>query len=167
MTRRLAGRSTYDRRGQALAEFALVFPIFALLFFGMIDIGRYVFLANELNQVAREGARYGAVTYPEINDGNHPVVAAICPASVVVRDRFSCTDQVTRDRMVGYTLSDANVTVSCGPINGAANANPDACEPPHIMTVEVKITSFRLITPIVSHIVGPRDVTGTAQVVVQ
>ena len=33
-------------RGQALVEFALVLPIFAIMLFGIIDFGRYVFTAN-------------------------------------------------------------------------------------------------------------------------
>ena len=45
--------------GQALVEFALVLPIFLLLLFGLIDVGRLVYTWNALNQAAREGARYG------------------------------------------------------------------------------------------------------------
>ena len=42
-------------RGQAMVEFALVLPIFAILLFGIIDIGRYVYTANALSNGAREG----------------------------------------------------------------------------------------------------------------
>jgi len=47
--------------GQALAEFALAIPIFILLVFGLIDIGRLVYVNNAISQAAREGARYGSV----------------------------------------------------------------------------------------------------------
>jgi Flp pilus assembly protein TadG len=48
-------------RGQALAEFALVFPIFLLILFSIIDFGRYVYYVQILNNAAREGARYAIV----------------------------------------------------------------------------------------------------------
>ena len=48
-------------RGQALVEFSLVAPIFFLVLFGIIDIGRYVYYVQILNNAAREGARYAIV----------------------------------------------------------------------------------------------------------
>jgi Flp pilus assembly protein TadG len=48
-------------RAQALAEFALVVPIFFLILFGIIDFGRYVYYTQILNNAAREGARYAIV----------------------------------------------------------------------------------------------------------
>jgi len=48
-------------RGQAMAEFALVAPIFFLMLFGLIDFGRYVYNVQMLNNAAREGARYAIV----------------------------------------------------------------------------------------------------------
>jgi Flp pilus assembly protein TadG len=54
-------RRTDRRRGQALAEFALVAPIFFLMLFALIDFGRYVYYVQILNNGAREGARYAIV----------------------------------------------------------------------------------------------------------
>ena len=48
-------------RGQALAEFAIVAPIFFLMLFGLIDFGRYVYYVQVLNNAAREAARYAIV----------------------------------------------------------------------------------------------------------
>jgi hypothetical protein len=50
-----------SRRGQALAEFALVFPIAMLLLIAVFDVGRAVFAYNGLTNAAREGARLAAV----------------------------------------------------------------------------------------------------------
>lgn len=47
-------------RGQAIAEFALVIPIFALLLFGVIVSGLGVFYQQQLANAAREAARYAA-----------------------------------------------------------------------------------------------------------
>ena len=48
-------------RGQALVEFALVFPFFALVLFSIITFGLYVFYNQQLQNAAREAARYAAV----------------------------------------------------------------------------------------------------------
>jgi Flp pilus assembly protein TadG len=50
-----------DRRGAAAVEFAIAFPLLAVLAFGAIDFGRAFFLRNSLITAAREGARAGAV----------------------------------------------------------------------------------------------------------
>ncbi len=48
-------------RGQAMVEFALIFPIFILLLVGMFDLGRVVWVNNTLATAAREAARYAIV----------------------------------------------------------------------------------------------------------
>lgn len=48
-------------RGQALAEFAIVAPVFFLILFAIIDFGRYVYYTQILSNAAREGARYAIV----------------------------------------------------------------------------------------------------------
>jgi hypothetical protein len=47
--------------GQALAEFALVAPLFFLILFAIIDFGRYVYYVQVINNAAREGTRYAIV----------------------------------------------------------------------------------------------------------
>lgn len=49
------------RRGQALVEFALVFPMFLMLLFSIISFGLYIFYNQQLTNAAREAARYAAV----------------------------------------------------------------------------------------------------------
>jgi hypothetical protein len=58
-------------RGQALAEFALVFPIAMSVIFGIIVFGIWVFYQQQLTNVAREGARFAAIHSS----------TAICPTS--------------------------------------------------------------------------------------
>ena len=55
------GHSNKRSHGQAIAEFALVAPIFFLILFSIIDFGRYVYYVQILNNAAREGARYAIV----------------------------------------------------------------------------------------------------------
>lgn len=48
-------------RGQAMVEFAIIFPVFILLLVGMFDFGRVVWVNNTLATAAREAARYAIV----------------------------------------------------------------------------------------------------------
>jgi hypothetical protein len=68
-------------RGQALAEFALVAPIFFLLLFGIIEFGRYVYNVQVLNNAAREGARYAVVhgALAQCESGPLPATATNVP----------------------------------------------------------------------------------------
>ncbi len=49
--------------GQAMIEFALVLPLFFALMFATIDLGRAIFIQNELNNAAADAARY-ALAHP-------------------------------------------------------------------------------------------------------
>lgn len=48
-------------RGQALIEFVLVAPLFLLLMFGLLELGRAVYYTQVLDNAARDGARYAIV----------------------------------------------------------------------------------------------------------
>jgi Flp pilus assembly protein TadG len=54
-------RTRWTARGQALAEFALVAPVFFLLLLGIIEAGRFIFHYEMLNNAARGGARYAII----------------------------------------------------------------------------------------------------------
>ncbi|GAP15648.1 protein containg conserved repeat domain [Longilinea arvoryzae] len=47
-------------KGQAMVEFALVFPIFLLLVLGVIELGHLIFIYSSVYVSSREAARYGA-----------------------------------------------------------------------------------------------------------
>jgi len=49
------------RQGQALVEFALVFPFFIALLLAVFDFGRIVWARGSLEYAAREAARYAIV----------------------------------------------------------------------------------------------------------
>jgi Flp pilus assembly protein TadG len=76
-------------RGQALAEFALVIPIFLALLFGMFDLGKVIWASNSLANAAREGARFAIVhggskanpcpAGPAAPETVIPPVSASCP----------------------------------------------------------------------------------------
>ncbi|HET7677683.1 MAG TPA: TadE family protein [Candidatus Limnocylindrales bacterium] len=48
-------------RGQGLVEFAVVLPIFMIMLFAILDLGRVVWANNVLGSAAREAARFAIV----------------------------------------------------------------------------------------------------------
>lgn len=53
-------RSTRAQRGQSLVEFALIFPVLAILFIGIADLARWYTSAIAVQASARDAADYGA-----------------------------------------------------------------------------------------------------------
>ena len=62
--------------GQTLIEFALALPIFLLLVFGLVDLGRGFYYYNLLANMAREGARYAIVAPRDTNGITNTVRSA-------------------------------------------------------------------------------------------
>jgi TadE-like protein len=52
-------RPTSSQAGGSVLEVALLCPVMTLILFGMIDLGRWVFLTIEVASSARAGAQYG------------------------------------------------------------------------------------------------------------
>lgn len=64
------------RKGQALVEFAMVFPLFILLLFSIIVLGLYLFYNQQLEFAAREAARYASI---HSSTSQRPTVSWINP----------------------------------------------------------------------------------------
>lgn len=103
LVRRGPGRS----RGQALAEFALVAPLFFLILFGIIEAGRFVFYYEILNNATREGARYAIV------NGEHTVGDSTGPDSGTssTSDDPTGLDVVQKVREAAIGIVGSQVTV--------------------------------------------------------
>ena len=155
MTRHLRSRT----RGQALVEFAFVFPIIAVLAFAFVDIGRAVFTWNTLTNAAREAARVAALNQLDPVDGpyrcqsTHPIVD---PADPTWTPR-GCA--LTSGKAIG--LADDDVTISYAPppdtdltCSGTLNVN---C----LVTVTVQ-TEFVPITPVAGQLIGPISMSATS-----
>lgn len=115
-------------RGQALVEFALAVPIFFLVIFGLIDLGRAVYVNNSISEAARDGTRWGSVQ----------------ARSSTAADRSEVADYV-QTRLVG--VPGAVVTVTCD------SALPTFCSADSILTVKVE-TELDMITPIIAQLLG-------------
>lgn len=94
------------QRGQSLAEFALVAPIFFLLLFGVIQLGLVMASQNGLVDGVRNAARRAA-TY-RINEASFDVTVwtSICDA---IADDL---DAQLSKRVIGYAPSRVNPTIT-------------------------------------------------------
>jgi Flp pilus assembly protein TadG len=88
-----------DRRGNALVQFALVLPPFVMLIFGIIEIGRSLWLQNALHYATEQAARCASVNPTACTAGNigsyaASVSGANIPASAFTLTTPSCGNQV-------------------------------------------------------------------------
>ncbi|MBI3748597.1 MAG: pilus assembly protein [Chloroflexi bacterium] len=156
--------------GQSLVEFALVFPLFLLLLFGLLDVGRLVYMNSVISQAAREGARLASVEASWIGQGavrtecTQQGGTVVCPASAAALQ----TDVVAAaNRMVSPfgSIAASKVYISCDgttPPTGAWTTYTCAShDVGDLVSVRV-LLSFTPITPVISSIVGPVTTVGSA-----
>jgi Flp pilus assembly protein TadG len=150
------------RRGQALVEFALVVPIFCLLVFAVVDVARYVYNTNALNEAARQAARVGAVS-----------IRGNCSGL----NRSQCVQQTAKSTLTTVPISTSDVAVICQrlerdgsmPTTNDAGTSTDNCGGAwrinDMMIVTIR-TDFNLVTPLVGQILGTPTMTGQARITV-
>lgn len=98
-----------NRSGATAAEFALVLPIALLLFFGIIDVGRYVWAINELEKSVQAGARY-AVATDIVPDGLN---SADYVGDTSCGTTLTAGDTICKEALGTISCSSASGTVSC------------------------------------------------------
>lgn len=136
-----------DRRGQALAEFALVLPVVLLLIFGLIDLGRAVFLANSVTNAAREGARF-AIVHQDTDQIVERVESMVFTGEV--------TNAGDPDLVTYFRINpDGTLGEACTPISVGC-----------IAVVDVK-SQWTAITPLVGDVVGPITVEGRSELPIE
>jgi Flp pilus assembly protein TadG len=165
-------RSLRDRStGQGLVEFALVFPVFILMLFGLIDMGRFVFTDSIMSQAAREGARLAAVEASWI--GSTDASCGTTGGPVCPVDAAALAGDITTaaNRMVaglGGTIT--NVYVSCDapgaePTGAWTGTTCTTNSDSNVVSVRVVFT-YAPFTPIVNSIVGSVVRQGAASMVI-
>lgn len=169
------------QRSQALAEFSLVAPVLLLLIFGIVDLGRAVFLYNTIQHAAREGAREALAASPTLPTNasvlaqvrgqmqgvtvsspcpNGPLVTTVPPAGVawlyVTEPDPPATVEANPPMNAPGGEFAAVATGSCSAVNPAAG------------NVNLQVTiryNLSLVTPIASQLVTNRIVMTVAAIV--
>jgi Flp pilus assembly protein TadG len=77
----IACRRPRRTEGQALTEFAIVLPMLLVLGLGIIELGRYAYIAILVGNAARVGAAYGAQSNITSSDTNGIQTAALADFS--------------------------------------------------------------------------------------
>jgi Flp pilus assembly protein TadG len=139
-------------RGQAMVEFALVFPIALLVLFAVFDVGRLVFIYTGLTNGAREGARLAIV-----NQDVGRVEKRVQDASF--GSTISNVGSVA-DPVVAYYKEDPNFN------NPTANPRCTTMATGCVAVVTAR-NSWRAITPIIGSIIGPITLTGRSELPVE
>jgi Flp pilus assembly protein TadG len=112
-------RDRADRRGAAMLEAAMVYPVTMLLLIGTVVLGIAVFRYEQVQSLAREGARYASVhgpTYASEQNASYATNATVL--------------SYIETMAVGMQSSDLSCTVTWSP-------SPPSASIPSIVTVEL------------------------------
>lgn len=116
----LTVRHLRGRKGQALAEFALILPVLFLLIAGIIEFGRGWNIKQAVTDAAREGARYAVVDDGGAQQDDAPIIAKIkarlALASIPTADppttiTVTPVSKIKACKVVGSGASGAEITV--------------------------------------------------------
>jgi Flp pilus assembly protein TadG len=157
------------RRGQALVEFALVIPIFLLMLFGIVDIGRLVYLNSTVSQAAREGARVASVEASWVGSAASRCGTAggpVCPTDLAEL-RTDVLDGVNNMMTPFGSIPDAKMYLSC---DATTAPTGEWTSPPHTCSanasgglVSVRVEAqWTAITPIIGQLLGTLTTAGSA-----
>lgn len=169
-------RQSRREGGQSLVEFALIFPIFVLMLFGLIDMGRAVYANNTLSQAAREATRLAAaqaswvgttnVKEPTCNAAGGPVCP---PDSLTLKTNV---DAAANRMAVGLgVLPDAQIYMRCDLASSVAptgNWTGSTCTnnaAGNLVSIRIEYT-HTMITPIVGQIVNNISMSASATMVI-
>ncbi|MHB8440126.1 MAG: TadE/TadG family type IV pilus assembly protein [Acidimicrobiales bacterium] len=157
--------------GQTLVEFALVIPVFLLILFGLIDMGRTVFLYNSVSQAAREGVRLAAVQAAWIGKSGSactipmpdlsPAPGSACPTDST--DFANRVRQAVNRMTVGLgAIPAGGITITCATTgDNCASGNASG------QNVTVKVTyTVTMLTPIVGQIINSIPLSASATMVI-
>ena len=165
-----------ERRGQSMVEFALVLPIFLLMLFGLVDMGRLVYANTTMSQAAREAARVASVqaywvgntTDASCNQAGGPT----CPADDAAMRTNVVTTANGMMTSVG-TIASSNLHISCTLATSSAPSGnwtspPNGCSTAAVRQasgsrVSVRIAmSFQAITPLIGQFFNSIELEGSA-----
>ena len=110
----LTVRHLRGRKGQALAEFALILPLLFLLIAGILEFGRGWNIKQALTDAAREGARYTVV-----DDGGAQQDAA--PIITKIKARLALANIRTTDPPTTISVTPVSKIKACKVLGAGAS----------------------------------------------
>lgn len=148
----LSGRRRRSRgRGQSLVEFALILPVLVIILMGLFDFGRAILAYSTVSEAARNGARVAIV---------NQIPADICNVaatrSIAINLPSTCAANGTA---VGIWVTASSGGSSCSVLFTAPNT-------PCTQTVKATY-QFTALTPIISNILGPINLSSSSTVPVE
>jgi Flp pilus assembly protein TadG len=159
------------RRGQTVVEFALVLPIFLMLIFGLIDMGRLVYMHSTLSQAAREATRVAAVEASWIGKSAsncNQTGGPVCPADLAA---FRADVLAAANRMMAPfgSIADVDLYTNCAttaptPVT-TQTCNYTPVGSPQFASVRTVLV-FRPLTPVISSFFSSITTSGSATMVI-
>jgi len=142
------------KKGQALAEMAVMVPFLVICMMGMLDLGRAFYYQIAITNAVREAARYAATPqYLGLNPSCSnvpPVPGANCPApgDGNIRARV-------RQELAGIAISEPDSNIQVSPDQDGRVANYNYATPTSSYPITVTATyQFNFITPIIGDLIG-------------
>lgn len=140
----------HESSGQALLEFALIFPVLILLLMGIVDFGRAIFAYNTVSEAARIGGRVAIVNQ---TTSDICLVAASRAIGLGLPTACIANPPPPGPSGVGVIVSPATSGRGCDSVN---------C----LMSVQVNY-DFKALIPVISNLVGPIRLSSTTKVPVE
>jgi hypothetical protein len=181
-----------EQSGQTLIEFALVLPVFMLIVFGLVDVGRLVYTNTTLSQAAREGARLAAAEARWIGSTHAACVpdesgitsarpgAHVCPVDMAAF-RSHVADAVERMTVAVGPITSISISCNDGSVSdpvptgawtegSGGNGCEDGAGNPvsnqgEFVSVRLEYT-YGLFTPIVSSLIASTPLSGSATMII-
>jgi hypothetical protein len=144
------------KRGQALAEMAVMVPFLVICMMGMLDLGRAFYYQIAITNAVREAARYAAQPYfYGLNPACNTIPPAPDPGSNCPTPGDGNVRARVRQELAGIAISmpDANIQISpdqSGRVSNYNGATPTSSYP---ITVTASY-QFNFITPIIGDLIG-------------
>ena len=169
MRRRALTGGVRDQRAQSLVEFAALAPVFLLLIFGLLDLGRGFYYQTEATDAARNAAR--VLIAPSGTTG--PGYTTVCneaqrDLSNVGVANVACQQMTLHGPPyvagVDYTQPASNsalVLVYCGEASDCATVASstslqcDLDNSPHTCVAVTAVYTFSFLTPSIQQLAGP------------
>jgi Flp pilus assembly protein TadG len=154
-----------------MVEFAMILPLFLLIIFGLIDLGRFVITDHILSQAAREGARQAAVEASWLGSTDTSCGkpgGPTCPANVTALRADALAAANTMVEGLGGTVSD--LYISCDAPGNAptglwTGTSCTSTSPGNEVSVRVEYL-YQPITPVIAQLIGNVVREGAATMVI-